>query len=105
MPERFLDQEGQLRSDILDPQLLVYGYGRRSCPGRHLAQSSLFITIAFLLHTQDILPRLDQFGAPILPKGNMAHRIVSHPEGLEFRVRVRSRQAETLIQSDCAESV
>ncbi|KAL7278727.1 hypothetical protein ACG7TL_007730 [Trametes sanguinea] len=63
-PERFL-HDGQLRSDVPDPAKVAFGFGRRICPGRHFADDLLFINIASVLHTFDILPALDSSGKPI----------------------------------------
>ncbi|GJJ06097.1 hypothetical protein Clacol_000286 [Clathrus columnatus] len=58
-PERFL-KEG-----VKDPDF-AFGYGRRICPGRDMADSMLFILFASVLHTFDIkphgttLPNLDE---------------------------------------------
>jgi cytochrome P450 len=46
-PERFLNSDGSLRDD---PVLIsTFGFGKRLCPGRHLAESTLFIVVACLL--------------------------------------------------------
>ena len=62
-PKRFLDAK--------DPRLvdfdLPFGFGRRVCPGMHLARNSLFIEIARILWGFDILPDLDAHGRPVLP--------------------------------------
>jgi hypothetical protein len=51
-PERFINQNGSLRDD---PVLAsVFGYGKRICPGRHLADATLFIVIASLLSVFNI---------------------------------------------------
>ncbi len=34
----------------------AFGFGRRICPGRHLAMNSTFIAVAALLWAFDILP-------------------------------------------------
>jgi len=45
-PERFLNPDGTSRSD---PVLAsVFGFGKRICPGRHYADTALFIQIASL---------------------------------------------------------
>ena len=51
-PERFIDPNGSLREDLVLTSL--FGIGRRVCPGRHLADSTLFIVIASLLSVFDI---------------------------------------------------
>lgn len=62
-PERFLETS--------DPRLkdfdLPFGFGRRSCPGIHLALNSLFINISRILWAFDIKPVLDENGKNVLP--------------------------------------
>lgn len=43
----------------------VYGAGRRICPGIHLAERSLFVSLAKLLWAFDISPKLDERGIPV----------------------------------------
>ena len=51
-PERFLDPDGNLHDD---PTLVSgFGYGKRICPGRHLAEATLFIVAASVLSVFDI---------------------------------------------------
>ncbi|KAK0442714.1 cytochrome P450 [Desarmillaria tabescens] len=45
-PTRWFDENGSLRSDA---SLFSFGFGRRVCPGRYVADRSLFITTALLL--------------------------------------------------------
>ncbi|KAG2359319.1 cytochrome P450, partial [Suillus spraguei] len=60
-PQRWLDSEGCLK-DNTNLKLIVYGFGRRVCPGLHLANNSLYITFALLLWSFCIAQRPD---API----------------------------------------
>jgi len=48
-PDRFLGE-----SPELDPALLIFGFGRRICPGRILADASMFITEAMTLWSFDV---------------------------------------------------
>ena len=51
-PARFLNPDGSLRDD---PVLgAVFGFGKRICPGRHIADTTLFIAIASLLSVFNI---------------------------------------------------
>ncbi|KAJ7439299.1 cytochrome P450 [Mycena latifolia] len=50
-----------------DPEMAAFGFGRRICPGRHLAMSSLWITIASILATMDIQKARDAHGKKIEP--------------------------------------
>ena len=62
-PERFLSSDGTLNDDM--SHLMVFGFGRRICPGRHFADASLFIQIASILHSFNIRPPFDDNGLPI----------------------------------------
>ena len=48
-PDRFLGESSEL-----DPALLIFGFGRRICPGRILADASMFITEAMTLWSFDV---------------------------------------------------
>jgi hypothetical protein len=51
-PERFINEDGSLRDD---PVLTTaFGFGKRICPGRHLADGTIFIVIASLLSVFNI---------------------------------------------------
>ncbi len=50
-PERFLGAAPEQ-----DPTTIAFGFGRRVCPGSHLALQSLFINIAVVLATMVIEP-------------------------------------------------
>ncbi|KAF8550955.1 cytochrome P450 [Imleria badia] len=58
-PERFLTSDGQINKDVIDPRQLVFGYGRRLCPGREFAMSSLFIKFACILATLNVRPAIN----------------------------------------------
>ncbi|XP_006457263.1 hypothetical protein AGABI2DRAFT_123130 [Agaricus bisporus var. bisporus H97] len=61
-PERFM-KEGV---EILDPFTAgVFGFGRRICPGSHVAQSILYIIAASFLSLFDVKPVLDDDGRPV----------------------------------------
>ncbi|KAJ3485907.1 hypothetical protein NLI96_g4625 [Meripilus lineatus] len=63
-PERYLPQpEG-----FGEPQpQVIFGFGRRICPGRFLAESSVWIVLATLLTVFDIRPAKDEQGSDIIP--------------------------------------
>ncbi|KAG1822800.1 cytochrome P450 [Suillus subaureus] len=45
-PQRWIDGQSSLRDDI---KLFVFGFGRRVCPGQHVASRSVFITALLVL--------------------------------------------------------
>ncbi|EIW85900.1 cytochrome P450 [Coniophora puteana RWD-64-598 SS2] len=46
-PQRWLSADGQLKSQK-EIRYFTYGFGRRVCPGQHVANRSMFITMALL---------------------------------------------------------
>ncbi|TBU45963.1 cytochrome P450 [Dichomitus squalens] len=55
VPARFLDESGQkLRQDVLHPMEFAFGFGRRTCPGRYLADALLFSHFAHILKVFDV---------------------------------------------------
>ncbi|OJT13618.1 O-methylsterigmatocystin oxidoreductase [Trametes pubescens] len=75
-PERFM-RDGQLDLTAHDPALFAFGFGRRICPGRYFAFTSLFITVASVLHVFDIGPPFDADGAPIPIKFQQTSELLS----------------------------
>ncbi|RPD77315.1 cytochrome P450 [Lentinus tigrinus ALCF2SS1-7] len=47
-PARFL-KDGVLDPDVLDPAEAAFGFGRRVCPGRHMAYDTMWIAIVCVL--------------------------------------------------------
>nr|VWO97913.1 Zn(2)-C6 fungal-type domain-containing protein [Ganoderma boninense] len=79
MPERFLDSAGNVDIDGRDPADVLFGFGRRVCPGRHFADSVLFILCATVLWAFEIGPPVDEDGAPIPIKREASdHCMVSY---------------------------
>jgi len=92
-PSRFLPKpEG--RGEPYFPS--AFGFGRRICPGRFLADDSVWIAIATMLATVTISNALDEHGNRIIPSTVVTEGLVSHPIDLKCRVTPRSRQAEIL---------
>lgn len=58
-PQRWVEPCGHIRSDL---KSFPFGFGRRVCPGQHLASDSILITLAYLLWAFRILEPKD---API----------------------------------------
>ncbi|KAH9976348.1 cytochrome P450 [Lactifluus volemus] len=97
-PERFLDENGSLRDD---PVLsLVFGVGKRICPGRHFADATLFIVASSLLSVFNVAKAKDENGHEIpvnvaaMPVGN---EVVIHPGTFECSINPRDQLAEDLI--------
>ncbi|KAJ7251375.1 cytochrome P450 [Mycena rebaudengoi] len=75
-PDRFL-LNGRLNPAVRDPSL-VFGFGRRVCPGRHMAQSTLWITVASLLAVFNITKAIGKDGKILEPSYEYHSAIVSY---------------------------
>ncbi|KAG2111764.1 cytochrome P450 [Suillus cothurnatus] len=82
-PQRWLDSEGRLKDNNM--KFITYGFGRRVCPGLHLANHSLYITLALLLWSFRIVERPD---API---DTHAFSDVVTPHAAPFKIDVIPR--------------
>ncbi|KAG9219881.1 hypothetical protein CCMSSC00406_0010053 [Pleurotus cornucopiae] len=80
-----------------DPRTLAFGFGRRSCPGIHLAESFLYIVVVTTLATFSILPELDAEGNAVPPKVEHLSGAISHPKPYNCRIVPRSPGAAELL--------
>jgi cytochrome P450 len=58
-PDRFIDKAGVCGLSPLNPLSATFGYGRRICPGRYVAEAQLWLSIACMLAVFDIRPGRD----------------------------------------------
>ncbi|KAF9266216.1 cytochrome P450 [Marasmius fiardii PR-910] len=84
-PERHLGANPQQ-----DPFDFVFGFGRRSCPGSHLAERSLFQNTANILAVFNIEKKRDSQGKPIEPTVEFHGGITSHLKNFPVKMVVRS---------------
>ncbi|KAJ7121823.1 cytochrome P450 [Mycena crocata] len=99
-PQRYLDKNGKLAplppalSDTKDEGHVSYGFGRRICVGRHVANNSLFIDMAYILWALTISPLKDNNGKPIMPdtEGYVNDGLVLRP--LPFQCSIKPRFAQ-----------
>ncbi|KAI0002705.1 cytochrome P450 oxidoreductase OrdA-like protein [Xylariaceae sp. FL0662B] len=81
-----------------DPRNYVFGFGRRACPGKLLADSSVWLTIARSLAVFDITKGRDENGKEIEPEVRFKPGAVSYPVPFKATVRPRSSAHEALIR-------
>ncbi|KAF9646708.1 cytochrome P450 [Thelephora ganbajun] len=96
-PDRFLTTDGQIDPSVPDPEHRVFGSGRRICPGRHFAVKVVFIAIARVLATFDILPPVDENEKVQMPRAEFTRELVCHPRPFECIVKPRSGNSMVLI--------
>ncbi|KAI4519194.1 cytochrome P450 [Schizophyllum commune Loenen D] len=63
-PERFLKIDGKLDPAVRDPADIAFGFGRRLCPGRHVAYASVWIAVASILRVYNIEKVCSRFRTP-----------------------------------------
>ncbi|KAF8998871.1 cytochrome P450 [Cyathus striatus] len=97
-PERFL-KNGQLNEEIKNPEDIAFGFGRRICPGRHVALSTLWLSIASILSTFNIEKAVDMNGRIVEPTYEIVDGGVIHPKPFSCSFKPRSDEAVSLIRS------
>ena len=122
-PERFLDTD--------DPKLvdftLSFGFGRRHCPGMHIAQQSMFIVLSRYVHAPpssdlevqpltmtclrvlwafDVFPATNEAGEPVMPDmGAMKLLgITRKPGPFQFVAKPRFPEAAAVIEKEAVEA-
>lgn len=91
-PERFLAEGGGEVEP--DPRTFVFGFGRRICPGRLLADNALYLNIVQTLAVFDISKVAGHD-----PTVKFTPGVVSHPEPYSAQIKPRSSHHEHMIRS------
>ncbi|RDW79333.1 uncharacterized protein DSM5745_06185 [Aspergillus mulundensis] len=94
-PVRFLARGPDSQSHTPEPdiQKFIFGFGRRVCPGRFLADEMLFLFTAQVLACFNIAPKVPGTSEPKWLAG-----IISQPGPFDLSIEPRSRQHEVLIR-------
>ncbi|KAJ7843270.1 cytochrome P450 [Mycena leptocephala] len=95
-PDRFLDCPGHVAET--SPELIIFGFGRRACPGIHMATISIFISVASTLASFDIRKPSNGDNMDQDLNVKFATGIVAHPGPFECAVTPRSEAAIALIE-------
>jgi cytochrome P450 len=82
VPERWLKSGRDLPT-------VGFGYGRRICPGRHVARNSLWIAVSRLLWAFDVRPEMTAAGQPVAVDTKGTDGLVTKP--LPFKARFEPR--------------
>ncbi|KAF8994066.1 cytochrome P450 [Cyathus striatus] len=97
-PERFLKANGQLDPDVRDPTA-AFGFGRRICPGKHVALSTLWIAAASILSVYNLSKSKDENGNIVEPRIEYHSSMILHALPFKCSIKPRSAEAERLINS------
>jgi len=94
IPERFLDPVHR----PVDPASWAFGFGRRICPGKALAENSVFILIVSILSSFRITPPKDG----LTPKFDL--NLISYPKPFQCHITPRSAEHAELVRLRAAQS-
>ncbi|KAF9070685.1 cytochrome P450 [Rhodocollybia butyracea] len=86
-PDRFLSNDPA----IVDPVYVAFGYGRRICPGRFMAEGQLWISIACILSVFEIKPGNDEKGRPIKTEAAFTSGMIWYVHPLPFMTTINPR--------------
>lgn len=92
-PSRFLEPRNEP-----DPQTEIFGYGRRICPGRFFADSSVYLNIVQSLAAFNIRKAVDNSGKEIEVNAKPKPGLLTYPTEFDFRVEPRSEYHVQLIK-------
>lgn len=96
IPERFLPDSGVPIQP--DPSEIAFGFGRRVCPGQHIAEASVFIQIATALATLEFRKAVDETGVVQEPEVAFTTAITSHIKPFKCNITPRSDSARVLLE-------
>ncbi|KAG2131611.1 cytochrome P450 [Suillus bovinus] len=92
-PQRWIDDAGRVRGDL---KFFAFGFGRRVCPGQHVANRSLFINTALILWafrlSENPAAKIDPF----------AFSDTANIYAAPFEICLEKRINENLIRELCA---
>jgi len=91
-PERFMEDP-----ETPDPLEVIFGFGRRICPGRYLAESNLWYLIANITATFEISRVIDDEGKEIVPPFAISDGLIRHPKPFPCSISPRSEKTAILI--------
>lgn len=93
IPERFLDPA----CPTTDPYTWAFGFGRRGCPGKGVAEASVFILIATFLSSVNVHPPKN---GPLVPE--YMSQLVSLPKRFDCLFESRSDEKREMLRAASA---
>ncbi|EUC31172.1 hypothetical protein COCCADRAFT_101997 [Bipolaris zeicola 26-R-13] len=93
-PERFLAPRNEP-----DPTDANFGFGRRVCPGRFVADQTVFITVARLLAAFDMTNAIDEKGNKIVPQRIGTPGLIMRLHDFSYSIKPRSEGHVRLIEN------
>ncbi|KAI6106858.1 cytochrome P450 [Pisolithus croceorrhizus] len=94
IPERHLTPSGTLAEEVPSP---YFGLGRRICPGRHIADQSIWAGIVSILATLHIQKARDEAGHEVDFTPEFTKGLAPHPKPFPCSIQPRSSKAAQLV--------
>ncbi|KAI0632668.1 cytochrome P450 [Trametes polyzona] len=95
-PERYLNMSPE-ELERTDPRDVVFGFGRRVCPGQAFAEVGVWLAAANIIAAMDLTFAKDAYGRDIVPEAAFISGFVSHPKDFTCAFRPRSGRTRDLI--------
>ncbi|KZT03210.1 cytochrome P450 [Laetiporus sulphureus 93-53] len=95
-PERFEEMDTSTAASR-DMQKIVFGFGRRVCPGRQFADTTVWLAMANIIAAFDISKAKDAMGNEITPVPAFSSGTISHPKPFKARILPRSDKAAAMV--------
>ncbi|KAJ3965533.1 cytochrome P450 [Lentinula raphanica] len=101
-PDRYIrPADGQLDLDLLKRATAGFGFGRRICPGKHMALSAMWIAIASILSVFEISKAVDGNGQVIEPSMKFKSTMLQNqPLAYKLSIKLRSPDCLRVMQTD-----
>ncbi|KAF5355230.1 hypothetical protein D9758_005996 [Tetrapyrgos nigripes] len=96
-PERFLTKDGKVIEDAV--LAAHFGFGRRVCPGRHLALNTIWITLTAILHCFNVRKAKDANGKEIEINTLYSDNLISFPYPFKCSITPRDKTSVELIKA------
>jgi len=103
-PERYTEVDGETAKKI-DPRNYIFGFGRRICPGRFLADGSEWLAMASVIASLDISKIRDAAGQEVTPVAAWNSGFINHPVRFVADIHPRSKHSADLIHQMSANAV
>jgi cytochrome P450 len=101
-PERWLRERAdgtlEVNTDLPDPRALNFGFGRRVCPGQHIANNMLFASAVSLLATMNISRKIDAQGKPMPFNEEWTPGVLNMFVKFDCDIRPRDQHAINLVR-------
>ncbi|KAJ3921183.1 cytochrome P450 1 [Lentinula edodes] len=97
LPERFVDSKFGPFESINN--IYAFGFGRRVCAGRYMAENTVWLTVASVLATFTLSKAKDEQGSVVDVPGDYTDEFFCHPKPYRSTITPRSPVARDLILS------